>query len=322
MLPQSRMAATPPRSIVSPDTIARAGQVAGRWGATLAKPENLRTVSRLREKVSAWRAMHQTVALVPTMGDLHDGHLSLMKLGAANADKVITSIFVNPTQFGAGEDFAAYPRTLDHDLKLLAETGSTDAVFLPSDDEIYPNGLDGAFGVSVPELGNVLCGAYRPGHFDGVATVVLRLINIVSPDFLVMGRKDYQQLIIIKRMIADLRYPVEVVAGETQRDEDGLAISSRNRYLETDERRAAPKLHATLQLVKDALAQGQQNYRVLEDEAMRALKAAGFEPDYVTVRRSDNLGEVNGSDESRDLVVLAAAWLGKARLIDNVRIKL
>ena len=279
-----------------------------------------RTASHIRELVEGWRAAHQTVALVPTMGNLHRGHLSLARLAAERADKIVMSIFVNPTQFGAGEDFAGYPRTLAEDRALLEDLGLVDALFVPEIPEIYPFGPEHAVRVALPELAHELCGAARPGHFDGVATVVLRLLNVVGPDILVLGQKDYQQLILIERMIADLRLPIELISGETQRDNDGLAISSRNAYLTSEERNSAPLLHATLEQVKKALQHGSHDYGLVQERALAALREAGFRPDYVEVRRARDLGKPNGERGPGELVVLAAAWLGRARLIDNVRV--
>ena len=279
-----------------------------------------RTASHIRELVQSWRRAHQTVALVPTMGNLHRGHASLVELAASNADRVVVSIFVNPTQFGPGEDYAAYPRTLDEDVDLVDETGLVDAVLVPDVEEVYPFGAAAAVRFVMPELARELCGAKRPGHFDGVGNVVCRLLNIVGPDILVLGRKDYQQVILLERMIADLRIPVQVMSGETQRDEDGLAISSRNRYLTPAERKRAPALHATLMHVRDAIAGGERDFAALEARAVLALEEAGFKPDYVEVRKAQDLSKPNGRSSTTGLVVLAAAWLGKARLIDNVRV--
>jgi pantoate--beta-alanine ligase len=280
-----------------------------------------RTASELRETISAWRSAGNTIALVPTMGNLHQGHLSLADLARNHADKVVMTIFVNPTQFGVGEDFESYPRTLKEDCALIDSAGTVDAAFVPDAGEIYPFGTAGAFGVIVPALGAELCGAARPGHFDGVASVVLRLLNIVGPDVVVLGRKDYQQLVIIERMIADLHLPIGVVAGETMRDADGLAISSRNFYLTPDERRRAPGLHATLQEIGERLAAGDRDYAALERAAMQRLEREGFRPDYVEVRCMGSLGKPNGRQMPSDLVVLGAAWLGKARLIDNLSVR-
>ena len=277
------------------------------------------TASAVRELVGSWRLTHRTVALVPTMGNLHEGHLSLMKHACAHADRVVCSVFVNRTQFGPTEDFSAYPRTLAEDEALLAEQGLVDLVFAPEERDVYPYGVSSAVKLAMPELSTQLCGASRPGHFDGVASVVLRLLNIVSPDVLVLGEKDYQQLILLKRMVRDLQLPVQVVSGSIQREEDGLAMSTRNQYLSAAERRVAPQLHAELQRVRRALKDGERNYRALETRASRALQAAGFDPDYVEVRRAADLGKPNG--ETHDgLIVVAAAWLGRARLIDNLRI--
>ncbi|MGD8339823.1 MAG: pantoate--beta-alanine ligase [Gammaproteobacteria bacterium] len=277
-----------------------------------------RTASQVRQIVAAWRRAGETIALVPTMGNLHAGHLSLVELASARADRVIVTIFVNPTQFGVGEDFAAYPRTLEEDRRLIEQSGKADALFVPDVAEIYPFGTEAAFQLDVPPLGQELCGAARPGHFNGVAGVVLRLLNIVGPDLLVLGQKDYQQLLIIERMIADLRLPVAVLAGDTQRDRDGLAISSRNHYLTADERRQAPILHSTLEQVGARLADGDRDYQALQNSAIAHLESSGFKPEYVEVRRASDLGKPNGSQAPEELIVLAAAWLGRARLIDNL----
>lgn len=279
-----------------------------------------RTASHIRELVESWRRAHQTVALVPTMGNLHRGHASLVELAASNADRVVMSIFVNPTQFGPGEDYAAYPRTLDEDVDLLAETGLVDALLVPEVTEVYPFGVEAAVRFVMPELARELCGAKRPGHFDGVGNVVCRLLNIVGPDMVVLGRKDYQQVILLERMIADLRLPVQVISGETQREDDGLAISSRNRYLTPAERKRAPALHSTLMHVRDALVRGERDFSELEGMAVLTLREAGFRPDYVEVRVAKDLSKPNGRSSTTDLIVLAAAWLGKARLIDNVKV--
>ena len=279
------------------------------------------TTTAVRELVGSWRLTHQTVALVPTMGNLHQGHLSLMELARQHADRVICSIFVNPAQFGAGEDFASYPRSLAEDESLLAEQGLADLVFAPDEKDIYPFGVAAAMKVSVPNLSNELCAACRPGHFDGVASVVLRLLGIVAPDVMVLGEKDYQQLVLLRRMVRDLQLPVSVVGGSIQRERDGLAMSSRNRYLSADERRVAPRLHAELKRVRNAMRNGERDFPTLEASAARALEAVGFDPDYVEVRRAEDLTRPNGvKAPDGDLIVVAAAWLGKARLIDNLRI--
>ncbi len=290
-------------------------------GALVPKPVVLHTADRAREFVRDRRASRQGIALVPTMGNLHEGHLSLARLARAEADVVVATIFVNPTQFGAGEDYESYPRTLDEDLSLLYAAGTVDAVFVPDEGEIYPFGADEAVRVSMPALSRELCGASRPGHFDGVASVVCRLLNIVTPDVMVLGLKDYQQLIVIKRMVADLGIGVRVVSGRTMRDTDGLAISSRNRYLTDEERVRAPLLYAALEKVAGAIRNGDGNYGALQQSAADELRASGFVPDYVEVRRAADLARPNGRQPPDELIVLAAARLGKARLIDNLDLR-
>jgi pantoate--beta-alanine ligase len=278
------------------------------------------TTADIRELVGEWRAAHEVVALVPTMGNLHDGHLSLAQLARETADRVVMSIYVNPTQFGVGEDFHAYPRTLAEDRELVEADATVDALFVPDDAEVYPFGTEQAVRLVMPAFANELCGAIRPGHFDGVSTVVCRLLNIVMPDSVMLGCKDYQQLKVVERLVADLHLPVRVLSGPTRRHADGLAISSRNRYLTSDQRRHAPVLHATLEDVKAALQAGQVDYRQLEGAALTKLRAEGFNPDYVEVRQARDLARPNGQHAPGELVVLAAAWLGKARLIDNLRV--
>ncbi len=290
-------------------------------GAVLPNPVVLHTADRVREFVRDRRASRQSVALVPTMGNLHDGHLSLARLARAEADVVVATIFVNPTQFGAGEDFESYPRTLDEDLSMLCAAGTVDAVFVPDEGEIYPFGADEAVRVSMPALSRELCGASRPGHFDGVASVVCRLLNIVTPDVVVLGLKDYQQLIIIERMVADLGIGVRVVSGPTMRDGDGLAISSRNRYLTDEERARAPALYAALERVAGAIRNGDGDYGALQQAAQDELRASGLVPDYVEIRCAADLAKPNGRQPPEELIVLAAARLGKARLIDNLKLR-
>jgi pantoate--beta-alanine ligase len=274
------------------------------------------TVAAVREAVAAWRAVGESVGFAPTMGNLHAGHLSLAALAAETASRVVMSIFVNPTQFGPNEDFAAYPRTLEQDTALVAAAGTVDLLFAPDAREIYPFGVDEAVRIQLPPLSRELCGASRPGHFDGVGTVVCRLLNIVAPDVLVLGQKDYQQFKLVERMIADLRMPVALQMGPTLREADGLAMSSRNRYLDTDERRRAPALHAALARVRDGL-RGGGGLAALVTGARAELERAGFKPDYVEVRRAIDLAQPTG-DGGESLVVLGAARLGRARLIDNL----
>lgn len=276
------------------------------------------TAVRLREALSDWRAAGEGIALVPTMGNLHEGHLQLVDRARELADRVVVSLFVNPTQFGPGEDLASYPRTLDDDRAAL-EARATDLLFVPDEAVVYPHGRDNCV-VSVPGLSDMLCGASRPGHFDGVATVVSKLLNLVAPDVAVFGEKDYQQLMIIRHMVADLFMPVAIEGVPTCREVDGLAMSSRNRYLDEDERRSAPALYRALQIVARDLKAGRTDYEALAGEARKYLSDQGFKPDYVEVRRSDDLALPSPSD--RALVVLGAARLGKARLIDNLRVSL
>lgn len=276
--------------------------------------------SDMRRRSREWRTVGETVVLVPTMGNLHEGHLSLVRLARNVADRVVVSIFVNPTQFGPDEDFGAYPRTLAEDRAKLESEDLVDALFVPDEAEVYPFGLEDAVRFEMPALARELCGASRPGHFDGVAAVVCRLLNIVEPEAVVLGRKDYQQLVLIARLVADLGLGVQVVSGPTQRHDDGLAMSSRNRYLTADERERAPVLHAALADVRDAVRGGARDFARLEWDARARLREAGFGPDYVEVRRAADLGAPAEDAAPGELIVLAAAWLGAARLIDNVGI--
>jgi pantoate--beta-alanine ligase len=273
-------------------------------------------VEALRAELASWREVGR-VALVPTMGNLHAGHASLIEHARARADRVVVSIFVNPMQFDRTEDLAAYPRTLDEDRSRLRELG-VDVLFHPSVEAVYPRGMDSATRVEVPHLSCVLEGERRLGHFIGVATVVTKLLNMVRPDVALFGEKDYQQLLIIRRLVADLDLPVEIVGLPTVRERDGLAMSSRNRLLTTQERAQAPELFAVLKRVAAVVAEGGCDYEVLGHQAVQDLESLGFRPDYVSVRRAADLGAPD--DQDRDLVVLAAAWLGRTRLIDNVRV--
>lgn len=280
----------------------------------------MQTVSSMhdvREHVRGWHAAHQTVALVPTMGNLHEGHLYLARLARKVADRVAMSIFVNPTQFGAGEDFEHYPRTFDEDRAKLVAEGTVDLLFVPDEREIYPFGTAHAVRVVLPPLADELCGASRPGHFNGVATVVCRLLNIVQPDVAVLGRKDYQQLVLLERMVADLSMPTRIVSGATMREPDGLAMSSRNRYLTAEERAKAPVLHEALERVRARLLEGATEHATLARDAVESLRAAGFEPDYVEIRMASDLARPPPGAAAADLIVLGAARLGRARLIDN-----
>ncbi|EIL96523.1 MULTISPECIES: pantoate--beta-alanine ligase [Rhodanobacter] len=269
----------------------------------------------LRATIRGWRAQGQTVGLVPTMGNLHAGHHSLLKLAKARADRVVASVFVNPTQFGPNEDFERYPRTLAQDQAGLAEVGC-DLLFAPEVATLYPFGAQHSVSVHVPQITETLDGAHRPGHFDGVATVVSKLFNLVQPDIAVFGQKDFQQLKVIERMVRDLSLPVKVMAAPTWRADDGLAMSSRNQYLSEAERALAPQIHATLLQMRELIAKGHA-WRVVEQAATSKLERAGFVPDYAVIRRAEDLSEP--ADGERDgLVALIAARLGSTRLIDNL----
>lgn len=271
----------------------------------------------LRRALQRHRDANERIAFVPTMGNLHDGHLQLVRRARQLADIVVVSIYVNPLQFGASEDLDSYPRTLAADREKLFAEG-VQFVFAPDTGEIYPQGLGAQTVVRVPDLSDILCGSSRPGHFDGVATVVNKLFNIVQPQVAVFGEKDFQQLSIIRKMVTDLCIPVEIVGVATVRAEDGLALSSRNGYLSATQRRTAPMLHKTLLDCRDAIACGFDNFLQLESHARMQLLQAGFVPDYFTVRDARTLRAV--TDDTEEVAILAAARLGSTRLIDNVRL--
>ena len=274
----------------------------------------IHTIQELRD----WRREAGSVAFVPTMGNLHEGHLALVREAAKRADQVVVSIFVNRLQFGQGEDFDRYPRTLEQDAAKLAGEGVA-VLFAPSEQELYPN-VAQQYNVEPPNLQNELCGAFRPGHFRGVATVVAKLFNIVEPDYACFGKTDYQQLTILQGMAADLNFRVEIVPVDIGRAADGLALSSRNQYLSEAERKQAPQLYRELQAVARAVGNGNRNYAALEQQAAANLKQAGWQVDYVEIRHAGNLQVAHVGDS--ELVVLAAARLGNTRLIDNVEIHL
>ena len=273
------------------------------------------TKQEIAEQVAEWRHHDEHIALVPTMGNLHAGHLALVELAREHAERVVVSVFVNPTQFGEGEDFEAYPRTLERDKRRLKKT-SADLIFAPSIETVYPFGLEMATKVSVPGLTQNFCGAARPGHFDGVTTVVARLFAMVQPDIAVFGQKDYQQQLVLRHMAADMSLPISIITGNTVRDDDGLALSSRNSDLSEEERARAPLLYESLTSVSSELQNGRRNIDELEASAIARLSDSGFDVDYFSIRRAQNL-EVPDRD-CDDLVVLAAAKLGSTRLIDNV----
>lgn len=274
----------------------------------------VRSIAELRAHLAGWRDQGHRIALVPTMGNLHAGHHSLVELAKQNADKVVASVFVNPTQFGPGEDFGRYPRTPEADAEGLAKAGC-DLLFLPSVETMYPLGAEAAVRIRVPGVADVLEGAHRPGHFDGVATVVARLFHMVRPDVAIFGRKDYQQLQVIRHMAKDLAFAIDIVPGPTVREADGLAMSSRNQYLSDEERRTAVEIIRNLRTMREQAAQGLPAAG-LEQEAIERLTAAGFEVDYVAIRRSDlSLPSAGGEP---GLLGLIAARLGRTRLIDNL----
>ena len=275
--------------------------------------------AQLQAALKRYRSEGQSIAFVPTMGNLHEGHLDLVRKARTLCDIVVVSIFVNPLQFGAGEDLDAYPRTMAADKEKLFSEG-VQLLFAPGVEDIYPEGMEKQTVVSVPDLGDTLCGSSRPGHFDGVTTVVSKLFNIVQPDVSVFGEKDFQQLSIVRKMVVDLCMPVEIVGVATTRDEDGLAKSSRNGYLSEDERSVAPTLHQTLNSCREAIACGFDNFLQLESHARMKLLQAGFEPDYFAIRDARTLRAV--TEDTEEIAILAAARLGNTRLIDNVRLSL
>lgn len=275
------------------------------------------TIRDLRATLAGYRAQGKRIGLVPTMGNLHEGHLDLVHKAREAADIVVTSIFVNPMQFGASEDLDAYPRTLADDQEKLQAAGNH-LLFAPTADEVYPEGLARQTQVVVPDVSEGHCGASRPGHFEGVATVVTMLFNMVQPDVAVFGEKDFQQLAVIKKMVRDLFMPIEIIGAPTVREADGLAKSSRNGYLSPAERQQAPALFRILQTAALALAQGRSDFSGIESEARAGLSAEGFRPDYINIVNSRTLKPASPDD--RELTLLAAAFLGTTRLIDNLSV--
>ena len=277
--------------------------------------EIISSISELRQRLCG----EISIAFVPTMGNLHEGHLNLVKLAREHGNCVVASIFVNPLQFGPSEDFDKYPRTLEADCAKLQ--GLADVVFAPSASEMYP--AQQTVFVEPPPVANELCGASRSGHFRGMATVVLKLLNIVQPQVALFGKKDYQQLHIIRQMVVQLNLPVAIVGGETVRAADGLALSSRNQYLSAGERSEAVFLYRTLQGMKQAILQGERDFERLQERAVELLAARGWLPDYVAVRNQSDLqpaSPVQGNSVQHELVILVAAWLGNTRLLDNVEV--
>ncbi len=277
------------------------------------------SVEELRHTISSWRSNAERIAFVPTMGNLHDGHLALIDAAKKQADRTVASIFVNPLQFGEGEDFETYPRTLDEDSSQLASRG-VDLLFAPPVEVMYPLAQQLQTRVEVPDVSHILDGEFRPGFFVGVATVVCKLFNMVQPDLAVFGEKDFQQLHIIRRMVEDLQMPIEIMASPTVREPDGLAMSSRNNYLDAQQRTTAPLIYRSLQEAADAIKRGEDNYAQLEYEAAVTLEHAGFVVDYLTVRNANTLNPAKAGESN--LVILTAARLGRTRLIDNLILKL
>lgn len=275
-------------------------------------------IEELRQQIQRWKQAGDSIGLVPTMGNLHAGHIELVKQAKAYCQRVLVSIFVNPTQFGPHEDLASYPRTLAEDQQYLLSV-ATDALFLPTATNMYPTGTCNTQ-IIVTHLTDMHCGAKRPGHFAGVATVVNKLFNIVQPNIAFFGEKDWQQLAVIRQMVADLNIPIQIVGVPTVREADGLAMSSRNAYLTPSERLQAPLLYQVLSNIKAAIRAGNQNYIVLEEQACHCLAEGGFTPDYIRICQAQTLQPASPLDHA--LIVLAAARLGKARLIDNIQINL
>jgi pantoate--beta-alanine ligase len=277
----------------------------------------VKTVRELRAAVARARSEGKRIALVPTMGNLHSGHIALVTKAVQRADFVIASIFVNPLQFGPSEDLASYPRTLAADQEQLLQAGCH-LLFTPTVDEMYPHGMADQTIVRVPVVSEGLCGGSRPGHFDGVSTVVSKLFNMVQPDIAIFGQKDFQQLAVVNALVRDLNMPIQIIGEPTVRAADGLALSSRNGYLSEDQRAAAPALYRVIKQIGDALRSGDQNHDQLLSDGVKALETAGFLPDYLEIRNAVSLRPATLEDQ--DLVVLGAAFLGKTRLIDNLHL--
>lgn len=277
--------------------------------------KTVHTIRELRKEIHHQRMDGKSIGFVPTMGNLHEGHITLIKEGLLQTDFMVSSVFVNPTQFGEGEDFADYPRTLPQDQQKL-EAAGCDLLFAPPVDEMYPGDQDKWAKVVVTEITSDHCGASRPGHFDGVSTVVTKLFNIVKPDVALFGKKDFQQLAVIRRMTTALCFDIEIFGVETVREDNGLAMSSRNGFLTADEKQRAATLYQCLCKAKDDIMQGNTDFESIRLQAIETLQQSGFDPDYFNICRDDNLKPATPEDEN--LVILAAARMGKARLIDNI----
>lgn len=281
--------------------------------------QTISTIEGLREIRRKWQLAGKRIGFVPTMGNLHAGHLSLVQEAKQHADIVVVSIFVNPLQFGADEDLDNYPRTLEADSEHLRSLG-VDVLFTPTVEAIYPRGLEQQTFVEVPGISYMICGASRPGHFRGVATIVSKLFNMVQPNSAFFGEKDYQQVQVIKAMVTDLSMNLSVHAVPTMRHEDGLAMSSRNGYLTADERQIAPLIYQTITRIRESIESGRRDFNQLINTENNVLSQAGFKPDYIEIRDAFTLQPA--SYEGKELVILIAAFLGKTRLIDNIQVTL
>ncbi len=275
----------------------------------------VKTVRELRAAIARARAEGKRIGFVPTMGNLHSGHVALVEKASQRADFVVASIFVNPLQFGPNEDLAKYPRTLAADQEKLVSAGCH-LLFAPTPEEMYPQGMDDQTRISVPVVSEGLCGGSRPGHFEGVATVVTKLFNMVQPDLAIFGEKDFQQLAVIRKLVRDLNLPVQIFGEPTVRADDGLALSSRNGYLSAEQRRVAPQLFATLKDMADSICGGRDDFSRLTLDGLKHLEKAGFRPDYLEIREAGSLRPAQAGD--KELVILVAAYLGTTRLIDNL----
>ena len=276
----------------------------------------IHSITEMQSYSRVWQQAGLKIAFVPTMGNLHAGHLSLVEKATEMADRVVVSVFVNPLQFNDSSDFDAYPRTLDADIQKLDDY-RVDALFVPSEKELYPRGREQMTMVEVPALSTILEGRSRPGHFRGVATVVAKLFNCVQPQVAILGEKDFQQLLVIKQMVVDLNFPIEIIGMPTRREEDGLAMSSRNSRLSEEERQKAPALYRALRTTRDKIRAGERDFAGLEAHAIEHITGEGLLPEYLRVRSANDLGSPQIND---DLVIVAAARLGQTRLIDNIRI--
>ena len=279
--------------------------------------DTVTTIAAVREHVQAWRREGLRVAFVPTMGNLHAGHVSLIEAARRHGERFVASIFVNPMQFGPNEDWAHYPRTPQDDERMLAGAGCS-LMFMPDVTEVYPHGSERATRVEVPGLSRILEGEFRPGHMEGVSTVVAKLFHIVEPDVAVFGEKDFQQLTVIRRMVADLCMPIQIIGARTVRDHDGLAMSSRNQYLTATERALAPQIYIALEAAAARVRAGDVDFASIERAGFHELERTGYRPDYFCIRKAEDLS--HATPQTRELVILTAARIGKARLIDNVQV--